>query len=133
MHCRAPSPSSGGAVMWCASRAHAEARQLAVDGRAARLRVLVFLEHHAAGAVAEHEAVAVAVPGTAGARRVVVARGQARAAQKPPRPSGVVAISAPPATITSASPYWMVRAAMPMLWVAVVHAVTSDRFGPVMP
>src|SRR5262249_12512134 len=57
----------------------------------------------------------------------------ARAAQKPPKPSGVVAISAPPATITSASPYWMLRMARPTLWLAVVQAVTTEKFGPLRP
>ena len=55
----------------------------------------------------------------------------ARAWQKLPRPSGVVAISAPPAIITSASPYWMSRIASPMACVEVVHAVTVAMFGPV--
>src|SRR5690606_9426599 len=53
--------------------AGAEAGQLAVDAGAALLRVLVFLQHQDAGAVAEHETVAVLVPGTGGAGRLVVA------------------------------------------------------------
>ena len=56
--------------------AHAEADQLGIDLRAAPLRVLVLLEHQHAGAFAEHEAVAVLVPGTRGGRRIVVARRQ---------------------------------------------------------
>src|SRR3546814_11150889 len=51
-------------------------------------------------------------------------------AQKPPTDVGVVAYSAPPAIIASASPYWILRIARPMLWVAVVHAVPADRLGP---
>ena len=43
----------------------------------------------------------------------------------------MVAISPPPAIITSASPYWMRRIASPMACVEVVHAVTVARFGPV--
>ena len=35
--------------------------------------------------------------------------------------------------MTSASPYWISRAASPMQCVLVVHAVTTARFGPVMP
>ena len=35
--------------------------------------------------------------------------------------------------MTSASPYWIVRAAMPIECVEVVQAVTSARFGPRMP
>jgi hypothetical protein len=45
----------------------------------------------------------------------------------------VVAYSAPPATITSASPYWIMRMARPRLCVAVVHAVTQAMFGPFNP
>src|SRR5512139_939421 len=56
--------------------AHAEAHDLGVDLRAARLGVFVFLEHQCSGALAQHEAVAVLVPRTAGGCRVVVAGGQ---------------------------------------------------------
>ena len=48
----------------------------------------------------------------------------ARAEAKPPSPIGDVAISAPPAIITSTSPRSIMRAASPMLWVPVEHAVT---------
>src|SRR5690606_40349669 len=41
--------------------------------------------------------------------------------------------SAPPATITSASPYSMSRPASPMLCRPVVQAVTIERFGPLSP
>ena len=54
-------------------------------------------------------------------------------AQKPPSAVGVVAYSAPPAIIASASPYWIMRIARPMLCVAVVHAVTAAMFGPRAP
>ena len=43
---------------------------------AARFGVLVFLEHQHAGAFAQHETVAVLVPGPAGGGRIVVAGGQ---------------------------------------------------------
>ena len=56
-------------------RAHAVSGQLAVDARAAPLRVLVLFEDHYPGALAQHEAVAVLVPGAAGGRRIVVAGG----------------------------------------------------------
>ena len=49
---------------------------LTVDARAARLGVLVFLDHQHPGALAQHETVAVLVPGTTGALRVIVARRQ---------------------------------------------------------
>src|SRR5690242_18635459 len=57
----------------------------------------------------------------------------ARAEQNPPIATPVVEYSAPPATITSASPYWIMRIARPMLWVAVVQAVTQAMFGPFSP
>ena len=43
-----------------------------------------------------------------------------------------VAISEPPASMASTSPYWIMRMAMPMACVEVVHAVAIARFGPVM-
>ena len=56
--------------------AHAEPGHLAVDVGAARLGMLVLLEHQHRGAVAEHEAIPVSIPRAAGAFRVVVARGE---------------------------------------------------------
>ncbi len=50
----------------------AVADDFGVDLRAARLGVLVFLEHDHARALAHHEAVAVLVVGAAGAGRLVV-------------------------------------------------------------
>jgi len=44
-----------------------------------------------------------------------------------------MAASAPPATITSASPYSMMRPDSPMQCVAVVQAVTMARLGPLKP
>ena len=114
--------------------AHAEADQLGVDLRAARLRVLVLLEHQHAGALAQHEAVAVLVPGTADAVAGSSLRvDSARAAAKPPTPSGETVDSAPPAIITSASPYSIRRPASPMQCRPVVQAVTIARFGPLKP
>ena len=54
----------------------------------------------------------------------------ARAAQNPPMPSALTVASAPPAIMTSASPYSISRPASPMLWLAVEHADTIARFGP---
>src|SRR3546814_11945679 len=54
-------------------------------------------------------------------------------AQKPPTDVGVVAYSAPPASINSAPPYWIMRIARQTLWVAVVHAVTAAMVGPLAP
>ena len=107
-------------------RTHAEADQLAIDPRAALLRMLVLLEHQHPGALAQHETVAVAVQGPAGRGRIVVARRQRRAAQNPPMPSGEMVASVPPATITSASPYSISRPASPMQCRPVVQA-RDDR------
>ena len=38
--------------------------------------------------------------------------------------------SAPPASITSASPRWMIRKASPIAWLPVAQAVTTEEFGP---
>ena len=54
----------------------------------------------------------------------------ARAEQKPPTPSGVTVDSHPPATITSASPRSIARAASPSECAPVEHADTIDRLGP---
>src|SRR5690606_35718936 len=66
--------------------AHAEADQLAVDARTARLGLVVVLEHEDARAVAHDEAVAALVPGPRGLLRLVVAGRQrlhrAEAAQR---------------------------------------------------
>ncbi len=52
---------------------------------------------------------------------------------KPATPIGVMLASVPPATITSASPYWMERNASPMEWVPVAHAVTTLMHFPLRP
>ncbi|CFP59779.1 Uncharacterised protein [Bordetella pertussis] len=49
----------------------------------------------------------------------------ARIAAKPPMPSGETVDSAPPASMTSASPYSIRRAASPMQCRPVVHADTT--------
>ena len=54
----------------------------------------------------------------------------ARMALKPPMPSGVIAASAPPQIITSASPRWTQRSASPMAWAPVAQAETGDQDGP---
>ena len=48
-------------------------------------------------------------------------------------PIGTIELSAPPATITSASPSMMSRAASPMAWTPVAQAVTTEWFGPLKP
>ena len=52
---------------------------------------------------------------------------------KPATVTGEVACSAPPTTITSASPCWIMRMPKPMLCVPVVQAVTTAMFGPRKP
>ena len=54
-------------------------------------------------------------------------------AVKPATPMGVMLASVPPATITSASPYWMERKASPMEWVPVAQAVTTLMHLPLRP
>ena len=102
--------------------------------RPARPRVLQALEHHDAGALGRHEAVAVHVERAAGALGVVVAARQ--------RPRGVQAGHAegrdarprcPPAIITSAAPRRMIAAASPMPWLPEAHAVTTHELGPRRP
>ena len=54
-------------------------------------------------------------------------------AAKPPMPKGEIAASAPPHTITSASPYSIMRALVPMACSPVVQAVTMAILGPLKP
>src|SRR5699024_6049803 len=54
----------------------------------------------------------------------------ARAEQKPARPILLTAISQPPASMASASPAAMRRAASPILCTPVVQADTAAIFGP---
>ena len=79
--------------------------ELGIDPRTARFGVLVLLQGDAAGPIAQHEAVAILVPRSACRAGSSLRVDSARAAQNPPSPSGVVAYSAPPANMTSASPY----------------------------
>jgi hypothetical protein len=50
----------------------------------------------------------------------------ARAAAKPANEMGVITASAPPASITSASPRWMAWNASPMAWLLLAHADTGE-------
>ncbi len=49
---------------------------------------------------------------------------------KPAIPRVQTAASAPPATMTSASPCWISRLASPTAWAPVAQAVTTEWFGP---
>eukprot|EP01022_Parablepharisma_sp_SALTPOND_P036185 TRINITY_DN979_c0_g7_i1.p1 TRINITY_DN979_c0_g7~~TRINITY_DN979_c0_g7_i1.p1 ORF type:complete len:1344 (+),score=262.78 TRINITY_DN979_c0_g7_i1:3504-7535(+) len=53
--------------------AHAEAQQFSIDLGTTGLGVFVLFEHHHAGALAQHETIAILVPGTGGGCGVVVA------------------------------------------------------------
>ena len=85
MQRKAPSPSGGGDGDVVGVARQAVADHLGVDLRAARLGVLVFLEHDDAGALAHDEAVAVLVVGARGLRRASSLKPveSARQAQKP--------------------------------------------------
>ncbi len=58
---------------------------------------------------------------------------RAREEQNPPMPSGETVDSVPPAIITSAVPWTMVRKASPIEWAPVEQAETWLRFGPLQP
>ncbi len=53
--------------------------------------------------------------------------------QKPPTEVGEEPRSAPPASITSASPCWIMRIAVPMEWLEVAQAETAEKVGPFSP
>ena len=76
MQRKAPSPSGGGRGDVVGIARQAVADQLGVDLGAARFGVLERFEHHDAGALAHHEAVAVLVIGARGALRLVVESGR---------------------------------------------------------
>ena len=52
---------------------------------------------------------------------------------KPARPIGVSAASLPPVSITSASPYWMARSALPIELEALAQAVAAAMLTPLAP
>ena len=54
-------------------------------------------------------------------------------AVNPPIPIGVILLSVPPQTITSASPHWIERYASPIEFVPVAQAVTTLMFFPFNP
>ena len=57
----------------------------------------------------------------------------ARAWAKPATPSGLIVLSAPPASMMSASPSLIIRAASPIECAPVEQAVTTEWFGPIRP
>ena len=113
----------------------AVADHLGVDVRAARLGVLEVLQHDDAGALAHHEAVAVLVVGARGLLRLIV-EGRCTAPCRRRNPATAmrqIGLSAPPATITSASSSAISRAASPMACAPVEQAVTTAWLGPLRP
>src|SRR4029078_2444785 len=52
---------------------------------------------------------------------------------KPATEVGVQPCSAPPATMMSASPYWIIRIAVPIEWLDEAQAETAVKFGPLKP
>src|SRR4249919_1290104 len=52
---------------------------------------------------------------------------------KPATEVGVQPCSAPPAIMMSASPYWIMRIAVPMEWLDEAQAETAVKFGPLNP
>ena len=113
----------------------AVADHLGIDFRAARLGMLIFLEHDDARALAHDEAVAVLVIGPARLLRPVVDSSMlsARAWAKPAMPIGQIVASAPPASMMSASSSRIIRAASPIECAPVEQAVTTAWFGPIRP
>ena len=124
-----------GAVMWIGVARQPVADQFGVDLRAARLGVLVLLQHHARPP-----------PRPSRSRRAPCRRGarpwcgvslklvdSARQAAKPAIDSRLIGDSVPPATITSASPSAISRAASPIACAPVEQAVTTAWFGPFRP
>ena len=115
-------------------RRSCRSRQLGVDLGAARLGVLVLLEHQHAGALAQHEAVAVLVPGTGGRRRDRRCGSTARAPRRSRRCRA--ARRSPRRRRRSSRRRRRTRScrpAMPMQCRPVVQAVTIARFGPLKP
>ncbi len=110
---------------------HAVANDFGIDLRPARLRMLKFFQHDNAGALAHHEAIAILIIRARGLfGRVVEPVESARQAAKPASEMREIGDSAPPATITSASPNAIIRAPSPMAWAPVEQAVTPNGLAP---
>ena len=107
------------------------AAKFGIDARAAPPGMFELLKNENHRAFGEHETVPIGIVGTRGALRGVVAgRERARIWAKAPMESGVTTASAPPDTITSASPRWMRRADSPKAWPLVAQAVAMLMLGP---
>ena len=91
--------------------AHTKAGQLTINVSASGLRAIQRLKHEHARTITENEPVAVASQGREARSGSSLRVDKARAAAKPPIPTGVVAISAPPTSIASTSPAAIIRRA----------------------
>lgn len=111
----------------------AVADEFPVNLGAAFLGMFQRFQNDDAGAFAHDEAVAVHIIRAGGALGFVIAGAEAFMLLNPETPVGRMVASAPPQTMTSASPNFMMRQASPMLWLEVAQAVTMDMFGPPNP
>ena len=111
-------------------RAHAVTDNFGQDLGFAGTRVLQLLQDQDAGPFSHHEAIAVFIERAAGMFGSALRVERARMAAKPPTPMGVMAASAPPAIITSASSRSMVRKASPTECALVVQAVDVASSDP---
>ncbi len=114
-------------------RAHPVANDLGQDGGIAGAGMFQLLQHQDAGPLANHKAVAVFIKRAAGMFGSALRVESARMAANPPTPMGVIAASAPPAMITSASSRSMVRKALPTECALVVQAVDGGLVRPQRP
>ena len=129
----APSPFSGGAVIWLASSLMPKPTNSA---RIVAPRALAWARLSITSTPAPSPSTKPSRSLSNGRLALVGASlrvDNACIAEKPPIPSWLEAFSQPPATITSASPYAINRAAKPIAWVAVVQAVEVARFNPLIP
>lgn len=90
--------------MWYASQVGAVSDYLCIDLRAALFRVLQLLKYENAGALAHDETVPVLIKWNRSPQRIF-RLGKCGQCEKPATPTGVIALSAPPATQMSASLY----------------------------
>ena len=114
---------------------HAIADELGINPGAARLGVLIGFKNDAAGALAHDETVAVPVIRPRGGFGLSLKPVEsARQAANPAMPMRLIADSAPPATITSASSKRdQTRRVADGMGSPVEQAVTTAWFGPLRP
>lgn len=113
--------------------AHTEPGEFGIYFRTARFGMLKLFKHHDARALAQNKAITVAIPGPRCSLRVIIAGAQGAHGGKAANTQGETVDSAPPASITSASPYSIMRPAWPIQCKPVVQAVTTEILGPLKP